>query len=66
MAAPPFRLRTPEVCREAVVLSMEITILLGGALLFYTILLILQQIFSYTGVVVLSIAAIVLFDSGSQ
>ncbi|KAJ6428977.1 hypothetical protein OIU84_020589 [Salix udensis] len=60
MAAPPFRLRTPEVCREAVVLSMEITILLGGALLFYTILLILQQIFSYTGVVVLSIAAIVL------
>ncbi|KAJ6322953.1 hypothetical protein OIU77_012728 [Salix suchowensis] len=39
---------------------MEITILLGGALLFYTILLILQQIFSYTGVVILSIAAIVL------
>ncbi|KAJ6727235.1 hypothetical protein OIU79_005196 [Salix purpurea] len=39
---------------------MEITILLVGALLFYTILLILQQIFSYTGVVVLSIAAIVL------
>ncbi|KAL9402651.1 hypothetical protein Peur_006500 [Populus x canadensis] len=60
MAVPPFRLRTPEVCREAVVLSMEITILLGGALLFYTILLILQQIFSYTGVILLSIAAIVL------
>ncbi|KAJ6901877.1 hypothetical protein NC651_019612 [Populus alba x Populus x berolinensis] len=53
-------LRTPEVCREAVVLSMEITILLGGALLFYTILLILQQIFSYTGVILLSTAAIVL------
>ncbi|CAK7325477.1 unnamed protein product [Dovyalis caffra] len=60
MAVPPIRLRTPEVCREAVVLSMEITILLGGALLFYTILLVLQQIFSYTGVILLSIGAIFL------
>jgi len=38
---------------------METTILLGGALLFYKIL---QQIFSYTGVTLLSLGTI---DSGS-
>lgn len=39
---------------------METTILLGGASLFYKIL---QQIFSYTGVTLLSIGTI---DSGSR